>query len=305
MNDAGTEARGPGTAARASRRAAGPLAVAAGLLLLLSPGCVTREVKETTLDSSDLQVFLREHKRGFEVVSQGFQHPVRISADRLANILGAIDVRSRDEELAAERAAFDPGQVPEVAKALSEALRTANSNQEVAVVLIRKQMQHFLFHRKRLTSFVAYVRDDLLFLHFSRVDWEIPERATKTSLPEPRVNEHPMKFRLMPSQGMYTEGVYAVSVEWQDAIFRRPLRQPGDEEERRERTILMEEPSRPSGQRHNALPADLLPYLSPAELRELADLEEARQQGRMTEGHYRRERERILQAAREEAATSR
>ena len=67
----------------------------------------------------------------------------------------------------------------------------------------------------------------------------------------------------------------------------------------------MEEPELPASGRRNPLPADLLPYLTPAQLRGLADLEEARQKGRLTEGHYRRERERILQEARDQAATSR
>ena len=62
------------------------------------------------------------------------------------------------------------------------------------------------------------------------------------SLPLPRVNEHPMKFRVVPNEGMFAEGVYAVAVEWQDPIFQRPLRRVEPGEERRERTILIESP---------------------------------------------------------------
>ena len=117
-----------------------------------------------------------------------------------------------------------------------------------------------------------------------------------------------MKFRVIATRGMYEEGNYALSVEWQDPIFARPLRSLDASKGRRERTILMEEPDLPQPRRRNPLPADLLPYLTPDQLRQLADLEEGRQQGRVTEGHYRRQREKILQEAqeaREDDATSR
>ncbi len=282
-----------------------PLAFMLALAFLAPLGCVTREVKETDFDRGGVTVLLREFKQGFTVLPRGFQHPARISVERLVNILGAIDVRGREEELAGVRAAFEPSQLQVIAEGVSRGLQDADPNQELAVMVVRKQMQHVIFDRKRLTSFVAYVQNDLLYLHFSRVDWEIDELVKKTNLPEPRINDHPMKFQVRPSQGMYEEGIYAVSVEWQDDIFRRPLRKISSDNDRRERTILMEEPDLPRSRGRGALPADLLPYLTPAQLRQLADLEEARQQGRLTEGHYRREREKILEAAREEAATSR
>jgi hypothetical protein len=282
-----------------------PLCLALCLPLSLALGCVTREVEQTTFERGGITVLLREHKQGFQVIEQDFQHPAQISVERLVHILGAIDIRGREEELAGVRAAFEPSQLLDIATGLSKGLKNANSNQELAVSIVRKQMQHVIFDRKKLTSFVAYLRDDLLYLHFSRVDWEIPDRVKKTALPEPRVNEHPMKFQVIPVEGMYAEGIYAVSVEWQDPVFRQPLHRVRADDDRRERTILMEEPDRPDRQSRSTLPADLLPYLSPSQLRELADLEEARQEGRMTEGRYRRERERILDEARREAATSR
>ena len=88
-------------------------------------------------------------------------------------------------------------------------------------------------------------------------------------------------------------------------VWELPPRRASEDDERRQRTVLMEEPERPQAEPRAPLPADLLPYLSPTQLRELADLEEAREQGRLTEGRYRRERERILKTARDESATSR
>ena len=269
-----------------------------------SVGCATREIKDSVYNRGGVQMFLREHKQGFQVMERGFEHPVQISSQRLSNILGAIDIRGREAALAGIRAAFEPSQLQNISKGLASSLRQANSNQEVGVSIIRKEMQHIIFDRKRLTSFVAYVQDELLYLHFSRVDWEIPDRVKKTALPIPRVTEHPMKFKVEPTEGMFREGNYAVSVEWQDPIFRRPLRQVAKDDDRRERTILMEEPDLPTAAPKSSIPADLLPHLTPTQLRELADLEEGRQQGRVTEGHYRRQRDQILQAAREESATS-
>ncbi len=285
-----------------------PASSRAGLLLLalasvLPVACITRDVKDTIVERRDVIVALREHKKGFEVIPRGFQHPARIAPQRLQNILGAIDVRGRETDLAGLRAAFDPAQVPVAAEALAEGLSKANPNQEVAVTLIRKEMQHVIFDRKRLTSFVAYVQDGLLYLYFSRIDWEIPDLVKKTSLPEPQVDEHPMKFKVIPVEGMYSESSYAVSVDWQDPIFQNPLpRTVAGEGDRRERTILMEAPER-AAPRRSSLPADLLPYLTPDQLRELADLEEARQNGGMTEGRYRREREKILDEARASATS--
>ena len=271
------------------------------LAVWTSTGCITREVKTSVYDRSNVEVFLREHKRGFTVVERGFQHPGQISTQRLEHILGAIDIRGREQSLAGIRAVLAPSQLPRVAKGLARGLKDANPNQEIAVRLTSKVMQSAIFNRKYITSFVAYLENDLLYLHFSRVDWQVDDIVKKNALPEPRVGDHPMKFKVVAAEGMYEEGNYAVAVEWRDAIFKRPLRAKTDD--RRERTILMEEPDLPA-QRRATVPADILSRLTPAQLRELADLEEARQAGRMTEGRYRRLRSRLLDAAGEDSATS-
>ena len=266
----------------------------------LPTACMTREVKNSLLDRPSLVVFLRSHKQGFTTVEKGFSHPARISEDRLMNILGAIDIRGREEKLAGIRSALAPDLLPEIAKQLSAALGKASPDEEVAVISVRKESSSYAFNRKFISNFVAYVDDELLYLHFSLIDSPVEARVKKTSLPEPRINDHPMRFRVIPAPGMYAEGVYAVSVEWQDDLFRRPLRRAGGKG-RRERTILMEEPDLPEKKRRNFLPSELLPYLTPDQLRQLADLEEARNQGELTEGRYRREREKILSAAQEAA----
>jgi hypothetical protein len=288
------------------RTRCGPTRAAPGLLAVLaavalSPlSCVTREVRESIYNRSNVEVILREHRRFGTTIPRGFAHPAHISPIRLTHILGAIDIRGREEQLAGIRAAFQPAQLPAIAEAVSYALEQANPDQELAVRITSKVLQHGIFDRKFLTSFVAYVENDLFYLHMSRVDWPLSNLVKKTAPPEPRLDEHPMKFKVVPTEGMYAEGIYAVSVDWQDSIFRRPLRSVAD---RRERTILMEEPDLPE-RRRSGVPSDILSRLTAEQLRQLADLEEARQQGRLSEGHYRRQRQKILEAAGEDPASS-
>ncbi len=262
-------------------------------------GCATREINDIAFERKGVNVFLRQFTKGLTPVGRGFQHPARISAQRLQHILGAVDIRGREAELVGVRAAFDPSQLPTIAEGLAAALSKASPNQEVAVQAIRKQMQKVIFNRKYITSFVAYVQDDLLYLHISRVDWKIPSLETQTKLPMPRVDEHPMKFKVEPSEGMYQEGMYAISVEWKNPIFQRTQRRLDAGGKRRERVILMEDPERPESGKQ-LLPAELLPRLTAAQLREIADLEEARTTGELTEGHYRRRLAEILDTARTE-----
>ena len=265
---------------------------------LLASGCISREIRKVVYKRSGVEVILREHRSGFgfSTVERGFAHPAHISAQRLAHILGAIDIRGRERQLAGIRTALGSKQVEAASAALSVGLAKANPNQELAVRIITKTRQHGLFNRKHITSFVAYVEDELLYLHFSRVDWQIPEREKKTKLPEPRVGENPMKFTVQPSEGMYSEGRYAVSVDWQDPVFRRPLRTAAEDGDRRKRTILFEDENI-TERRRPAKVGGILSQLTPDQLRALADLEEQRQAGTVTEGQYRKLRRSILDAA--------
>ena len=283
-----------------TRRSVRTILIWALLAAVAAPlGCVTREINDIVFERNGVNIFLREYAKGLTPVGRGFQHPVTISAQRLQHILGAIDIRGREAELVGVRAVFDPSQLPTIAKGLAAALSKASANQEVAVQAIRKQMQKVIFNRKYITSFVAYVENDLLYLHISRVDWKIPSLETQTKLPMPRVDEHPMKFKVEPSEGMFQEGMYAISVEWKNPIFQRTRRKLDRGGKRRERVILMEDPESPAT-RKQLLPAELLHRLTAAQLREIADLEEARAMGKITEGHYRRQLAEILDTAREE-----
>ena len=259
-------------------------------------GCVTREVVDSVYNRQRVEVILVEHRRGSKVVALGLSQPARISEQRLANILGSVEIRGREAQLAGIRYIFDVEQLPAVSAALAYGLKKASPDQRVAIRMTSKVMQHGIFDRKFITSFVAYVRDDLLFLHISRVDWRVPDRTQKTSMPLPRIDEHPMNFKVVPTNGMFTEGNYAVSVDWSNPLFKQMQRR-AEVRGKGERTILLEDDSPPERE-PSALPSDVLSRLTPAQLRQLADLEEARQQGKLTEGHYRRLRQKIFDEAR-------
>jgi hypothetical protein len=268
----------------------------ASLAALVMTSCATRELRKTIYDRNRVEVILVEHKRGFETIERTFSHPTRISQERLSNILGALEIRGSDKELAGIRYVFQPEHLDAVSAALAFGLGRANASQTIAIRMTAKVMQHGVFDRKHMTSFVSYVQDDLLFLHVSRVDWRVPDRTKKTEPPLPRVDEHPMKFKVIPLEGMYAEGNWAVSVDWKSRQFAK-ARNRAAGGDKGERTILLEdETAREELER--PIPSDLLSQLTPQQLRALADLEEARQQGTVTEGHYRRKREKILDEAR-------
>jgi hypothetical protein len=180
-----------------------------------------------------------------------------------------------------------------IAEGVSKALAQADPDQEVVVMAVRRFKRFHVFERKYLTSFVAYARDDHLYIHMARSEWEVPQRR-QDKMPEPRIGEHPTDFRLYSGLAMTLVDAQSVAVEWRNPVFARPTRtQILPSGEVRRKTILMESPP----EEWSTEPAvEALPEnLSPQQLRALADLEEQRQQGRVTEAEYREQRREILE----------
>ena len=143
--------------------------------------------------------------------------------------------------------------------------------------------------RPRLpTSFVAYAKDDRLYVHMSRHDWEIED--ARRALPS-RGSATTPGFKLYPAP-RWRSPDQSVAVDWRDPVFKRESRTrvlPSGQVERRE--ILMESPEEVEDtDAAMKLPANL----SPEQLRGLADLEEQRREGRITETEYRTKRRAIL-----------
>jgi hypothetical protein len=268
-------------------------------LLLASLGCGTRYAR-VPVHSDDLtQVTLRAELRDGAPVPRGFAHPATLSGVRLAHVLAQIDVRidDGDEGASERRPAIHTDLVYPLGELLSAALAKADSDQEVVVQALRKERRLGLFTQTYATSFVAWVaEDDLLYLSLSRLDWPIP-KGEEDQAREPVVGREVMAFRALASEGVDPVAHQTVAVHWRDDRFRRPTSVrvgPGGKVSRR--TVLMEEEAPPE-----AVPAaapQTMPS-DPAALRALADLEEARSRGELTEAEYLRRKRQLLETVEE------
>jgi hypothetical protein len=258
-------------------------------LALGASGCITRTVRETVLDDGKNQVILRGQKRGTTPVDRGFDHPLKISPSRMAHILSRIDVEDDSGKKKERRPAIPTQTLYPLAEALAKGLGIANPGQEVVVQSIERTKRFGVFDRFYLTSLLVYAQDDLLHIQVARSEWEIPPRR-RDRLPEPEAGEQNQSFRLLVDEGMSLSGAQSAVVDWRDPVFARPSRTritPSGKVLRT--TILMESAEEAPAQR-----IDSASELSPEQLRALADLEEARRDGKLSEATYAAERNRIL-----------
>jgi len=275
--------------------------VLAVALVLACSGCLTRTLRTPVVEERGLEIFLRGQKKGGQAIDRGFEHPASIAPVRMAHILSRVDVRV-DKKKAPERApAIPTNSLFAIADGVSKALAAADSSQQVVVMLVRREKRFVLFDHYFLTSFLAYIRGDRLFLHFSRIDWEVPPSREKKRLPEPHEGKKQMKFSVHAGNSMMALDSQSLMVDWRDDVFKRPTAMqtlPGGRVVRR--TILMEslpedEDDLGSGDpasRKEPAPEDL----SPKTLRDLADLAEQRAQGVISEGEFEVRRRQILRA---------
>lgn len=194
---------------------------AVALIALFGTGCASKIAERDFFDHKETTTLLRSHLEDGEPVDRGFQHPITITEERLIRILSLIEVRVEERFHDPEpRPAIAPNLLPRVARALSESLQAANSGEEVAVLAVRKSRHLGLFSEKTLTTFVAYVKDDLLTIAMSRVDWNLSNLRTsaqnRLQLPKPRLGEKQMKFRIVPNPDFEAAGPQAIAVRFMD-----------------------------------------------------------------------------------------
>ena len=279
-----------GIAANQAKRSS--VAVAALIVPLLA-SCGTRTIRTDVIDHAGLQVFLRHEREGGRNTDRGYQHPSTISSQRISHILATIDVATREGKVTERQPAIHADILERVSSGVAGALEEADSSQRVVVMIVRRQKHLVLFHRKYLTSFTVYLRDDSLYLHLSRVEWEVPQHR-EDNLPEPRLGDRVMDFRVVPARSMYANGVQGVIVNWRDPLFANPVatgRNARGEVVRR--TVLMES-AIPREEHGEDGMADLPEGLSSEEVSALRELERAREQGDITEAYYQRRREQLL-----------
>jgi hypothetical protein len=266
-------------------------------------GCMT--TRKTIVDKNEITVQLVS-KRGDSVE---LNHPVTIAPVRLSHIHTRIDIRLSVKDAQQRVPAFHIESLDSISQGLAQGLREAGPNQRVVVYSIRREKRFAIFDTNYLTSFVAYAHGDYLFLHLSRSEWEIPPRK-QDRLPEPKVGKFPTKFRILPGKAMKMVDEQSLAIGWSDPVFQTPSRTrmtPSGQMVRK--TILMEseepESEEPEGDLDTGSGAggakptgvqSIPAGISPKTLRELADLEERRQRGEISEFDYEQQRNKILAA---------
>ena len=267
------------------------IAVALCAVSLLLAACGgPRYSRDTFYEGGDFRVVLRARTD----VNPGYEHPTTISAVRLAHILASIDVRFDENETKNARTHAIPVElIYPLGEQLARALAKADPTQDVVIDASRHTRSLKLFTSERMTSIAASMKNDQLRIHVGRVDWAVPKN------PNERVREIDVKkefqsFKVLPSNGIVPIARQVVAVDWRRDSFRRAdairIRSGGRVERR---TVLMEEPEEVAPA---VAPEDTLDLskVSPAKLRALADLEEARQAGSIGEAEYMAQRRKIL-----------
>jgi len=268
-----------------------------GLLLGVSlAGCATRTVRHSVIKRHTIQVDLVRQVSGFKVEELGHEHPAIISTQRLANILAAIEVETpAPGEGIIRQPAFAPEMIGQTAEGLAQALAEATPDEEVGVKVIRTQARLGIFSKKFLTSFLAYMDNGQLYLLLRRVDWPIKESEEKKPWPEPMKHRKVMNFRVVSGEPIYFAGVQDLEIDWQSDVFRTAFRLPGSTKgEKRRREVISSSPV-PRDELESVEDGGTdLRDLTSDQLRALADLEDDRREGRITELDYQRERRQLL-----------
>jgi hypothetical protein len=265
-------------------------------IAVLASGCITRSVRKTFYEDRSTRIVLVQQKRGGDVVERGYAHPMQIAPVRMAHILSRLDVRVESKDDIQRMPAIQTNALYEIADHLSRAFSQADSNQYLVVYYRRRNKRLGVFDENFLTSFLVFTEGDTMFLQFSKVEWEIPKGGRREKLPEPKMDDETDAFRVVASKGAIVANPNAFLIDWGNPVFKKPTRThiaPGGKIVRR--TILMEAPEEvepEDDETVETMPASL----SPATLRALADLEEERANGEVTEADYGARRRRILAA---------
>jgi hypothetical protein len=281
------------------------LLVTAALAVPLS-ACATRTIDDKVIDRDGIQVFLRHRREQGEEVERGFAHPARISSQRLARILSSVEVQDSlrkgllRKKVTTRRAAFEEGRVGPLAEALSETFGQANSTHEIVLLSVRTERRYVVFARRFVTSFIAFIEGDALYLDLSRLRWEIPKDQEDERLPMPKRGDRVMSFRALPGPAARSAGPQLLAISWRDPVFEGL--EAAQLEIASEPPEPAETPEKPRPELEHSSASELPSNLSGATLRELADLEKAREQGEISESYYRRRREKLLRPAAERDA---
>jgi hypothetical protein len=266
------------------------------LAALLGAACGPRYVRQEIYDEGGIVVNLRSEQRQGKPAPRGFTHPATISAVRVAHVLARIDVRMGSDEGGERVPAFPTVSLFLVGEQVARAFAKATPDQEVVVQAARLEKQFGLFHAKYLTSFVAWMKDDDLVIHLSRAEWQVPKND-EDEIPEPYVDRVVQDFKVLPSEGMVPTGQQEIAVDWRSPVFRDSgAVRVGAGGKLLRRSVLLESEAPAEGEEPKE-PAILPSDLSAETLRGLADLQEQRAHGEISETTYHQRRRDLLRQA--------
>jgi hypothetical protein len=275
------------------RDSLGRLAAATTLAAALgSLGCAATYVRTPVYKQGETQIYLRGLEKHGKAIERGFEHPLAIAPVRLTNILARLEVKAKGDK-EQRKPAIPTGVLYEIGEGAAQALGKANSSQEVVVMAIERKRSLGVFTTNYATTLLLWGQDGKLMIQLSKLD-EPMSRDPNDKLQEPSTDESDLKKRkMLPGDGVEPKGPMLVAVDWRDPVFTQSAVRirPGGEVVRR--TILLETPEdKPAGEKDGgAAPPDTL---SPEALRALADLEETRRRGELTESEYQSRRRAIL-----------
>ncbi len=247
-----------------------------------------RNVREVVWDDGHSKILLRSQKKGGTTIARGFDHPVTIAPVRITHILSRIDMRREEGR---REPAIPTDLLYPLGDEIKKALALASPDQEVVVQAIRRGKRMGIFDRWYLTNLLLFVKNDLLYIQVSRIDWEIPPRRVDR-LPEAHAGEYPQAHRLVPDEAMTLADHQTLAIDWKAPIFKKPTRTRMTALGKvLRREILME--SLEDDTFFEPTPS-ITDQLTPEQLRALADLEEARRDGKVTEADYTARKGQIL-----------
>ncbi|MDH3686606.1 MAG: hypothetical protein OEP95_10285 [Myxococcales bacterium] len=285
-----------------SRTRLAALTIPALLLVLTTAACGPRYQRIRLFEHRNLSVLLRAEVRDGETVPRNFSHPATISSVRLAHVLSRLDVRMGGEENDKSRqAAFPTALLYTVGEQVALAFEEADPSQEIVVTAVRSEKRLGLFTAKYLTSFVTWMQGEDLYIHLSRVEWPVP-KGDEDELPEPWVHRRSQDFKALAAEGVVPVGEQTLAVDWRNPIFRKPTHlRIGAGGKLLRRQILLEAPAEEEVvEEVPIVPADL----SSDVLRALADLQDQRQRGEISETRYHQARRDLLRQASDAAGGS-
>jgi hypothetical protein len=262
-------------------------------LSLVASGCFTKVMRMPVYSENGVEVNLRYETKGGKPIDRHYSHPVVIAPVRLTNMLSRIEVRK--DEKPDRTPAIETDLLYPLGEGISRALAKADSTQQVVVMAKQRKRSLGIFTQDYLTSLVIWNVDDKLYVKLGHLDWAMP-KDPKEVIAEPKDSDIIGKFRAVPSDGIAAEGTQLVTANWRDPIFKDAGAlsiRPGGQVVRR--TVLMDSGADPGVPPEPAAGAAPPPEgVSPAGLRALADLEESRRRGELTEADYQAKRRAIL-----------